>query len=215
MRHGLVWALIVPVVTLAPFASATHEPYTDWRWDWASDFDCYPSGVAPESAAACIELNNLGDVSGSFSATFTFTREGTGETKSCTGSEFVQAGSFKYIGCVEQLYGWTSYGISIPTIVPPRQPHTAPADADNDGVPDSSDNCRTTYNPSQSDADSDGVGDACDSAPPTGSNGQSNVGVNPAPLMAAAIIVAAIIIALALVLRRKPSKMPPPPPPRT
>ena len=36
------------------------------------------------------------------------------------------------------------------------------ADADGDGVPDSSDNCVNTANPAQQDADADGVGDACD-----------------------------------------------------
>ncbi|MBW3011919.1 thrombospondin type 3 repeat-containing protein, partial [Candidatus Woesearchaeota archaeon] len=36
-------------------------------------------------------------------------------------------------------------------------------DADNDGVPDSTDNCVNAHNPSQNDADSDGQGDACDS----------------------------------------------------
>jgi hypothetical protein len=30
-------------------------------------------------------------------------------------------------------------------------------------VPDSQDNCRTTYNPTQADCDHDGIGDACDS----------------------------------------------------
>jgi hypothetical protein len=39
------------------------------------------------------------------------------------------------------------------------------ADADGDGVPDSSDNCPTVPNPSQADADLDGVGDACDNCP--------------------------------------------------
>jgi DNA/RNA endonuclease G (NUC1) len=38
-------------------------------------------------------------------------------------------------------------------------------DNDHDGVPDSIDNCPTTYNPDQRDTDHDGIGDACD--PPT------------------------------------------------
>jgi len=38
----------------------------------------------------------------------------------------------------------------------------APADKDQDGIPDSQDNCPTTYNPKQEDIDEDGVGDACD-----------------------------------------------------
>ena len=43
------------------------------------------------------------------------------------------------------------------------------ADSDTDGVPDSSDNCRTVANPDQADSDGDGVGDACDTTqPPTG-----------------------------------------------
>ena len=37
-----------------------------------------------------------------------------------------------------------------------------PPDSDNDGVPNSQDNCPTTYNPSQADCDGDGDGDACD-----------------------------------------------------
>ena len=37
------------------------------------------------------------------------------------------------------------------------------SDDDNDGVPDTSDNCRLIVNPNQADADNDGVGDACDS----------------------------------------------------
>jgi hypothetical protein len=35
-------------------------------------------------------------------------------------------------------------------------------DSDNDGIPDTDDNCPTDQNPSQQDSDSDGHGDACD-----------------------------------------------------
>jgi hypothetical protein len=38
-------------------------------------------------------------------------------------------------------------------------------DSDGDGIPDTADNCRLTYNPDQADRDRDGVGDACDNCP--------------------------------------------------
>jgi hypothetical protein len=38
-------------------------------------------------------------------------------------------------------------------------------DADNDGVPDATDNCPNTINPGQADADNDGTGDVCDAKP--------------------------------------------------
>ena len=47
-------------------------------------------------------------------------------------------------------------------------------DADADGVPDSVDNCRFSYNPDQADADADGVGDACDNCPSTANADQSD-----------------------------------------
>ena len=37
-----------------------------------------------------------------------------------------------------------------------------PTDTDNDGVPDSQDNCPNHYNPDQKDADNDRIGDVCD-----------------------------------------------------
>jgi hypothetical protein len=40
--------------------------------------------------------------------------------------------------------------------------HAVTGDQDNDGVPDSSDNCPSVYNPSQADWNANGTGDACD-----------------------------------------------------
>ena len=49
-----------------------------------------------------------------------------------------------------------------------------PPDADGDGVPDKTDNCRLQLNPGQEDGDSDGVGDLCDNCPRTGIREQEN-----------------------------------------
>jgi uncharacterized repeat protein (TIGR01451 family) len=46
-----------------------------------------------------------------------------------------------------------------------------PVDQDDDGVPDSTDNCVTTPNPTQTDTDGDGIGDACDGGPDTDGDG--------------------------------------------
>src|SRR5438309_2186022 len=43
-----------------------------------------------------------------------------------------------------------------------ESPAAASVDTDGDGVPDTTDNCVTVYNPAQDDLDHDGVGDACD-----------------------------------------------------
>jgi DMSO/TMAO reductase YedYZ molybdopterin-dependent catalytic subunit len=49
-------------------------------------------------------------------------------------------------------YGWRGFGL----------PVNVDYDDDNDGVPDSTDNCPNDYNPSQTDSDNDGAGNVCD-----------------------------------------------------
>jgi len=44
-------------------------------------------------------------------------------------------------------------------------PDIVPADGDDDGVPDTTDNCPVTSNTDQTDTDGDGIGDACDPCP--------------------------------------------------
>jgi hypothetical protein len=48
------------------------------------------------------------------------------------------------------------------------------ADCDNDGVPDTTDNCQCVSNPGQEDADSDNLGDACDNCPNAANEGQED-----------------------------------------
>jgi hypothetical protein len=48
---------------------------------------------------------------------------------------------------------------------PPRDAGSPSADADQDGIPDSTDNCPGLANANQADQDGDGVGDACDNCP--------------------------------------------------
>jgi uncharacterized repeat protein (TIGR01451 family) len=81
----------------------------------------------------------------------------------------------------------------LPTLTPVIQPiipslpiHTSAArtvvsmgddfDSDNDGIPNYSDNCPYTYNPSQTDTDGDGVGDACDYGSGGGGSGGGGAG---------------------------------------
>jgi hypothetical protein len=52
-------------------------------------------------------------------------------------------------------------------------------DADEDGVPDATDNCPSAPNAGQEDGDADTIGDACDNCPATANAGQENA-VHPA-----------------------------------
>ncbi len=49
-----------------------------------------------------------------------------------------------------------------------------PRDKDNDGIPDTTDNCPSVPNPSQADADLDGFGDVCDNCPQISNPDQSD-----------------------------------------
>lgn len=59
-----------------------------------------------------------------------------------------------------------------PVVTPPVV--TPPADADGDGVADTSDNCVNNANASQADDDSDGKGNACDECPSQANPGSAN-----------------------------------------
>jgi hypothetical protein len=50
-----------------------------------------------------------------------------------------------------------------------------PLDTDDDGVPDSYDNCPTVANANQADSDFDGIGDACDNCPTVANANQADV----------------------------------------
>ena len=59
----------------------------------------------------------------------------------------------------------TSYIESIDWIACSINVNQKPADKDNDGISDNTDNCPNVYNPSQKNSDNDTFGDACDNCP--------------------------------------------------
>jgi hypothetical protein len=64
-----------------------------------------------------------------------------------------------------------------PEIVPTPTPTPGPPvddDADDDGIPDATDNCLTMPNTNQAEADADFLGDACDNCPVISNAGQEN-----------------------------------------
>ncbi|MBI4209246.1 MAG: FG-GAP repeat protein [Deltaproteobacteria bacterium] len=59
----------------------------------------------------------------------------------------------------------------------PSEPQAPPQDTDQDGVPDSQDNCPFISNNDQTDSDEDGLGDACDACPDDPENDLDQDGV--------------------------------------
>lgn len=55
-----------------------------------------------------------------------------------------------------------SGSVVVETPKPEKTQEPGIVDSDNDGIPDSEDNCPNTHNPDQTDSDGDGLGDACD-----------------------------------------------------
>jgi hypothetical protein len=90
------------------------------------------------------------------------------------------------------------------------------SDRDGDGAPDTTDNCRTTFNPKQEDADGDHLGDTCDNCPLIANPDQKDSNANgkgdacdplpepppPPPLPWWVAIAIAIILILGLIIWR-------------
>jgi len=73
------------------------------------------------------------------------------------------------------------YSNTVSVQVPPAD---SVLDTDQDGVPDSLDNCPAQANPDQADTDGDGIGDVCDSSPTGDSPSNADTGTQAEPLTA-------------------------------
>jgi hypothetical protein len=85
--------------------------------------------------------------------------DGTARPDPCVDSRQVVGDDFELTVLTSHASTWNLASVAI-------------QDADGDGVPDSTDNCRTTANATQADADQDHIGDACD--PDRDGDGKAN-----------------------------------------
>ena len=127
-------------------------------------------GLMPDDATInldCQAALDLIDLIGSTGTVVGFPRQTSGITASVGGQfNFQQVGNISANNCpgsgagisgglFPAFFGARNIGNFLV-----RQP-----DDDNDGVPDTTDNCPLTFNPDQLDADGDGAGDFCDVCP--------------------------------------------------
>ena len=91
---------------------------------------------------------------------YTITAAGTGATYACVASPCAISGLENGVTYQFTMFATNEVGDSVPS---PSAEVTLPTlDADDDGVPDDSDNCTEQENPDQADFDNDGLGDICD-----------------------------------------------------
>ena len=190
------WRLF-DVVETPPIVQG-HFQSTDWglsgppdHYDWLPDPSC-GSASAPQWAVRWV-----GQISASVAGTFHFDAAPGGTTPDdyaalrvdgqlvfeyqlpapadqARGDIFLSAGSHSIQLDYFEGYGWkwdppNTYCASHLFLE-----WSGPADADGDGVPDSTDNCPTTPNAAQTDTDGDGKGDACDNCPATPNAAQTD-----------------------------------------